>query len=472
MTLNQFANHVLDVFNFVAISYFVILNTTYLITSLVAFKSLQRYTRILKALDIEELISSAGAPPITLIAPAYNEEATCVESIKSLLVLNYPEYEIIVVNDGSRDGTIERLIQAFQLQDAFLAPTAQIETQRVRKIYQSGLLPNLWVIDKENGGKADALNAGINHCRTPLFCAIDADSLLEREALIRVVRPFLEDSTTVVSGGIIRIVNDCKVSAGRVTEIKLPRKLLAKYQVLEYLRAFMAGRMGWDALGLTLIVSGAFGVFRRDTVVAVGGYTRDTVGEDMELIVRLHRHCREIGDPYRIAYVGDPVAWTECPESLKTLGRQRDRWQRGLFDSLMRNPGMLFNPKYGRIGLVAFPYFFFLELWGPLIEFFGYVTFSIAIIIGRTSAIFMTTFLMVAIVFGIVLSIVAVALEELSFHRYPKFSDIFKLFGLAVIENCGYRQLNSFWRIKGLLSSMRGIQTWGKMERRGFMVES
>ena len=470
MNFATIGGFVLDGFNILALSYFVLLNTTYLITSVLAFKALRQYTRTLKAIDVEELISSAGAPPITLIAPAYNEEPTCVEAVKALLLQKYPEYEILVINDGSKDKTLDRLVEAFDLQPANRLATAEIPTGRVREVYQSRRLPNLWVIDKENGGKADALNVGINYCQTPLFCALDADSLLEREALIRVVRPFLEDARTVAAGGIIRIVNDCEVEQGQVTKIRLPKRLLARFQVLEYLRAFMAGRIGWNVLNLTLIISGAFGVFRRKTVVDIGGYSTDTVGEDMELIVRLHRHCREQNIPYRIVYVADPVAWTECPETIRVLGRQRDRWQRGLYESLMRNRRMLLNPRYGRIGLVAFPYFFFMELLGPVIELFGYFTFTAALILGRASGPYILAFFMAAFAFGIVLSVAAVGLEELSFHRYPRLSDLLRLFGLAVVENFGYRQLTAYWRIRGFFSALRGVKGWGQMERKGFAV--
>ncbi|UCH64346.1 MAG: glycosyltransferase family 2 protein [Fidelibacterota bacterium] len=463
---------ILDGFNVIALSYFLLLNIVYLVTSIVAFRALQVYVRRLKAMDIEELISTAGAPPITLISPAYNEEATCIEAIKSLLLLKYSDYEILAVNDGSTDQTLTRLKDAFELAPADRAPTANIPTAAVRGIYHSQRLPNLWVIDKENGGKADALNIGINYCRTPLFCSMDADTLLEREALIRSIRPFLEDARTVAAGGIIRIANGCEISAGSVTKVRLPKKLLAQFQVLEYLRAFMAGRMGWDALDLTLIISGAFGVFRRSIVVDVGGYATDTVGEDMELIVRIHRHCREKKIPYRISYIADPIAWTECPEKVTVLGRQRDRWQRGLYETVIRHRGMLLNRRYGRIGLVAFPYFFLLEMLGPLIEFFGYLMFILAVALGRASGPYIIVFFMAAFIFGVVLSIAAVALEELSFHRYPRLTDLIRLFGLAVLENFGYRQLTSYWRIRGFFSGVRQVKGWGKMERKGFAVET
>jgi cellulose synthase/poly-beta-1,6-N-acetylglucosamine synthase-like glycosyltransferase len=461
---------VIGLFNGLVIVYFLVLNLVYLGTSLVSFTSLRRYGVRMKALDLDELISSAGAPSISLIAPAHNEEATCVESVQSLLTLEYPEYEILVVNDGSTDGTLERLVEAFNLQPAPRVPTAALRTRRVRKVYRSRRYPSLWLIDKENGGKADALNAGVNFAQTALFCAMDADSLLERRALIRIVRPFLEDSRTVATGGILRIANGCTVRDGQVVDVRLPRNLWARFQVLEYLRAFLAGRTGWDALGATLVISGAFGIFRRSTVVDAGGYATDTVGEDMELVVRLHRHCSDAGIPYRIQFVPDPVAWTECPESLSVLGRQRDRWQRGLFQALVRHRVMLLNPRYGRAGLLAYPYFFFLEMLGPLIEALGYVTFAATVAAGRADQLYVGAFVAVAVLLGVALSVWAVALEELSFRRYPRAGDLLKLFALAVFENVGYRQLNVWWRVKGTISAVRGVESWGVMTRKGFAL--
>ncbi len=458
----------LDGFNVVVIFYFVLLNGTYLWMTLLAFGALRRYALRMSSVDPDELMSTAGLPPVTLIAPAYNEEPTCVESTRSLLTLRYPSYDILVVNDGSSDGTLRRMIDAFELEPAARAPVAQIDTASVRGIYRSTVHPNLWVIDKENGGKADALNTGINYCRHPLFCAMDADSLLEPEALTRIVRAFLEDASTVAAGGVIRIVNGCKVRSGIIEEVRLPKNFLARIQVLEYLRSFLAGRMGWDALDATLIISGAFGMFSRRHVVEIGGYLHDTVGEDMELVVRLHRHCREKGERYRVAFVPDPVAWTECPEDLRVLGRQRDRWQRGLVESLWRNRVMILNPKYGRIGMLAAPYYFFLEVLGPVIESLGYLTFVAALVLGRASTPYVLAFLAVAFALGISLSFAAVGLEELSFRRYPKMRDLTTLLVIAVVENVGYRQLSIWWRLRGMISKFRGASAWGAMERRGF----
>jgi cellulose synthase/poly-beta-1,6-N-acetylglucosamine synthase-like glycosyltransferase len=458
----------LDTFNLVVLAYFILLNSVYLAMSLLAFGALRRYALRMQTEDVAELMAAVGMPPVTLLAPAHNEEATCVEATRSLLTLRYPEFDIIVVNDGSQDRTLAVLKDAFELEDAARAPVATIPTAEIRAVLRSRRHPNLWVIDKANGGKADALNAGLNYCRSPLFCAMDADSLLEPDALTRIVRAFLEDASVVAAGGVIRIVNGCRVRSGIVEEVGMPKNLLARIQVLEYLRSFLSGRMGWDALDATLIISGAFGMFQRSVVTEAGGYATDTVGEDMELVVRLHRHCRESGRPYRVAFVPDPVAWTECPESLRVLGRQRDRWQRGLVESMWRHRTMLLRPRYGKVGLLAFPYFFFLEVFGPIIEGLGYVAFLVAVILGRASMPYVVAFVAVAFALGIALSFAAIGLEELSFRRYPRFRDIVRLLGVAVIENVGYRQLSTYWRIRGMVSKPRGAHGWGAMERRGF----
>lgn len=458
----------LDLFNLTVLFYFVILNTAYVATTVLSFRALRRYANRLQSVDLEEFITDEVLPPVTLLAPAYNEAATCVQSIRALLGLRHPDYEVLVVNDGSRDDTLDVLIRNFDLRPASRAPTAHVATRPVREVYRSRTHPNLWVVDKENGGKADALNAGLNLCRTPLFCAIDVDTLVERDALTRISRGFLEDRTLVATGGIIRIVNDSVVRSGEVVEVRLPKNLLARLQVLEYLRAFLAGRMGWDAMDATLVISGAFGMFRRSVVAEAGGYATDTVGEDMELVVRLRRYCVENGIEHRIAFVPDPVAWTECPETVKVLGRQRDRWQRGLIESLWRHRVMLFNPRYKAVGMVAFPYFLFLEGLGPIVEALGYLGFLTAIALGRASVEYVAAFLALAVVFGMALSVAAVALEELSFRRYPRKRDVLILLGLSLVDNLGYRQLSTWWRFRGLVSKLQGKGGWGAMERKGF----
>ncbi len=453
---------------YMLLGYLVVLNTGYTILAAFTYRAVFRYRRRLGAYVPEEALGADAVPPITLIAPAYNEAATCIASTRGFLSTNYPNIEVLVVNDGSTDATLDRLHDEFALQPASRPPTASLPTEPVRQVYQSQIHPNLWVIDKENGGKADALNAGINFCDSPFFCAVDADTLVEGDGLIRMVRPFLEATATVAVGGIVRVANGCTVRSGRVEEVSMPQKWLPKLQVLEYLRAFYYGRVGWDALGAMLIISGAFGLFRRETVVDVGGYSTDTVGEDMELVVRMHRRLREKGQDYGVRFIPDPVAWTEVPSTLRTLGRQRDRWQRGLADTMIRHQRMLLNPRYGVVGLLAYPFFYVLETFGPILELAGYITFVVALVAGRFSGPFLLAFFLVAFMLGMALSLSAVALEELTFRRYEDGSDLAQLFLLAVIEVFGYRQLNAWWRIKGLWSYFRSNEEWGVMKRTGF----
>lgn len=464
----------INIMAYVCIGYFVLLNTVYFITSVLAFRRLREYSHKLDAYPDSLLLNSGFLPPITIIAPAYNEEATCVESTHSLLALEYPEYEVLVINDGSKDSTFTRMVESFDMKPAPRMNSSSIPTANIRGIYQSSRIPNLWLIDKENGGKADSLNTGINYTLCPLFCAVDADSLLEKQALTRIVRPFIENSETVAVGGIIRIINGSRVESGKVSDISMPENRLAQFQVLEYFRAFLAGRMGWEAFNATFIISGAFGLFHRQTVVDAGGYSTkrtgfETVGEDIELVIRLHRYCLERKRPYRVSYVPDPVAWTECPESWKVLHRQRSRWQRGLLESTTRHISMLFNPRYGRIGMLAFPYYFILEGLGPIIEFLAYLSFFyLLFVISPSSILVIVCFFLAAFMLGMALSFLAISLEEISFKRYPKFSDLSQLFWLSILESFGYRQMNAWWRINGVWTFLRGKKEWGKMERKGF----
>jgi len=458
---------VLYAFSIVVLVYFVLLNGYYFVSSILSFRALRRYSRSLRAADTADLIRHGDVPPVTVLVPAYNESANCLATIRSLLDLEYPHFEVLFVNDGSTDNTLSAIAEAYQLVPADRMTTSSLGRRQVRGIYQSARSSRLWVIDKENGGKPDALNVGLDYCHTPLFCALDADTALERDALLRLCRSFLENGDTVAAGGIVRVANGSLFRDGHVRDVRLPRSWLARLQVMEYLRAFLAGRMGWSSMDVLLIVSGAFGMFRREVVVAAGGYSSRTVGEDMELIVRLHRHLREREQRYAISFVPDPVAWTEVPDSLRVLTRQRDRWQRGLIQSLSLHKRMLFNPRYGRIGMVAFPYFWFMEGLGPVVEFLGYVAFALTILLGWAAPWFVLAFLLLAVFSGIALSLAAVALEELSFRRYHRRSDFGLLMVCAVLENFGYRQLLTFARFRGVVMALLGRMSWGAMEKQG-----
>ena len=445
--------------------YFILLNGSYIVLNLLSLISLRSYMDR-HSLDHLPHTYSGIDPPVSLLVPAYNEEATIAASLRSLLQLDYPEFEIVVINDGSVDGTLAELTREFALLPFPEAYRRRVPSQEVRGIYRSTRHANLRVIDKLNGGKADALNAGINASRYPLFCAVDADSILQRDSLSRVVQPFLEDPRTIASGGTIRIINGCEINAGFLVNVGLPKNMLARFQIVEYLRAFLFGRLGWSPLNAVLIVSGAFGLFRKSKVIDAGGYRADTVGEDMELIVRLHRINRLRGTPYRITYVPDPICWTEAPDSLKVLRSQRTRWQRGLAESLTMNWQLLFHPRSGAVGWLAFPFFILFEFLGPVLEVLGYAITIIGTILGVFSWEAFETFMFVALSFGILLSVTALLLEELSFRLYPKPAQVAWLFVAAVVENFGYRQLIALWRMQGLLRWLvGGKQRWGEMTR-------
>jgi cellulose synthase/poly-beta-1,6-N-acetylglucosamine synthase-like glycosyltransferase len=437
------------------ILYFVLVNAGYMALNLLAIPSLRRKTALRPLEDLPP-VYSGFEPPVSLLVPAYNEQATIATSVRSLLQLDYPEFEIVVINDGSDDGTLEALKQAFQLEGFPEVYWRRINAQPIRTIYHSRTHANLRVIDKVNGGRADALNVGINASRYPLFCAVDADSILQRDSLRRVVEPFLDDPTAIASGGTVRIANGCTVSGGNLEKVELPGNLLPLLQIVEYLRAFLFGRMGWATLDAVLVMSGAFGVFRKDALVEAGGYKAQVIGEDMELVVRLHRLLRARGERYKIHFVPDPICWTEAPESLSVLKDQRIRWQQGLCESLHRNRELLKAKNAGGTpGFLAFPFFMVFECYGPLIEIAGYAFMTAMFLLGQVSGLAFAAFLALAFSLGFLLSVSALLLEELSFHLYPRFSQMGALVCSAIVENLGYRQLVTFWRLVGLARWLR-----------------
>jgi cellulose synthase/poly-beta-1,6-N-acetylglucosamine synthase-like glycosyltransferase len=465
--MRAFLTWFLTTFEITVLGYFLVVNTLYLGFSLFAYVALVNHRRKWTARELGAVMRSPATPGVSVIVPSFNEEKNIVDTVRSLLMLNYPQFEVIVVSDGSTDRTLEILEHAFGL---FRAPgTAEhrLDTREVRGVYRSLALREVVVIDKVNGGKADAINAGINAAHFPLVCVIDADSVVEEHALTRAVLPFIEDPTTVASGGIVRIGNGCRVEEGRVTDVRAPRRWLATFQVVEYLRAFLAARVTHSAFNALLIVSGAFGVFRRDVVLEAGGLRTDTVGEDMELVVRLHRFCREQKRPYRIVFQPDPVVWTEAPETAAQLARQRNRWQRGTLQVIEQHRHMLGNPRYGRIGLLALPYYAVFEVLGPVIEVAALLVTLLGLGMGLIDWEMAKLIFMAAILYGTVISIASVLLEELSFRRYLRLLDVFKLLTAAVIENFGYRQLTTFWRLRGTIDYWRGHTGWGTMTRKG-----
>ncbi len=462
--MNTFA-HVTALITF---AYFAALNGLYVVFTIVAWDDVTRHLRRRRFDATDEAFASPLTPGITVVLPAYNEEAGIVESVRSLLSLRYPKLEVIAVNDGSTDGTLDALREAFDLAPVRKALRSTIGTEPVRAAYVSRRHPHLWVVDKANGGKADAINVGVNAASHPYVCAVDADALIEEAALLQVARPILDDPELVAAtGGIVRIANGCTIDHGRVVRVGLPSSRLATLQVVEYFRAFLVGRVGWSRLNALLIISGAFGLFRRELVEQVGGWSTTTVGEDVELVVRLHRALRERRTRYRITFVPDPVCWTEAPEDLRTLGLQRRRWHRGLAQTLWRHRALVGNPRYGAFGLFALPYFVVFELLGPLIELVGPPLAVAFWASGRLSTTFLVEFVIVAFLLGILLSVAALALEEFSFRRHPSGREVARLVAFAVVENVGYRQLNDVWRMLAFVELARRKHAWGVQRRRG-----
>ncbi|MGD9903186.1 MAG: glycosyltransferase [Vicinamibacterales bacterium] len=448
--------------------YFCLLNLCYLVLLVAAVAEMRRTRNEAVGISDHIVVGSRLAPTISILAPAYNEEATIAASVQSLLTLDYPNLEVVVVADGCKDDTIGVLRREFALVEVYRAYAPRVATKGVVALYRSLRHANLLVVDKLNGGKADALNVGLNLASGELVCAIDADTLIERGALVRLMRPMLVDPGVVATGGTIRPVNAVVTRHGSVVDVNVPRHWLAGIQVVEYLRAFLLGRLGLNRLGGNLIISGAFGLFRREPMIAAGGWLHDTVGEDMELVVRLRRLGYERGTARDVVFVPDPTAWTEVPESVAVLGRQRDRWHRGLTDTLWRHRRLIGNPRYGAMGLVVFPYFVVVELLAPVVEALGLFMLAATLAVGLVDRTFAILFFALAVGIGLVLSVATLLLDQASFLRYRKPADLAWLLAWAVVENLGYRQLTVYWRLRGLVKYLRGRSDWGAMTRKGF----
>ncbi len=459
------------VINYVSLFYVLAISTIYLIQLISATMGLREYSRSLKYSDYSRYAFSDNMVPISVLVPAYNESATIVDNTRNLLSLDFGNYEVIVINDGSKDNTLDLLKEAFHLTQIDQPYKRSIPTQQIRALYRSAMYPNLVVVDKENGGKADALNAGINVSMYPVFVSIDADSILERSSLAKIIYSFMIDPKCVAVGGIIRIASGCEIVNGELREINLSNKPLLMLQTNEYLRAFLTGRIGFHKMGMLLIISGAFGAFNKQLVIEAGGYTPKCIGEDMELVVKLHQHMLKGKRVYSIKFLPDPVCWTQPPDTLRDLKKQRKRWHIGLIDTLMRHRDMAFNPEYGRVGIFCLPYFWIFELIGPVFEVMGYFSVPISFLLGIVDLHFMLSFFLVAVLYGTILSVGALLMEENTFRKYPRISQILKLFFYAVLDNFGYRQLNTIYKVEAMLGYRKNKSSWGSIQRRTFAVE-
>jgi cellulose synthase/poly-beta-1,6-N-acetylglucosamine synthase-like glycosyltransferase len=463
------ATQALDASWVLAAFYFALWNVSQIVMGLVAVVVIWRYQRRRTRRNLALADRLASPPHVSIVVPAFNEEATIVESLNSLLAVDYQSFEVVVVNDGSSDATLAHLQQHFRLLPGPLAYAQPLPSKPVRGIYRSVQEAGLVVLDKEPGGsKADAVNAGINAASGRLVLVIDADTVLEPDALNRAVLPFLEDPTTVAVGGYVAIANGCTIDHGQVTRVALPRSWLARFQIVEYMRSFLLFRMFCASHNAVVIVSGAFGLFLREAVIAVGGYSPTAIGEDMDLTIRLQRSFRERGQPFRIAFDPSPLCWTQAPEDWASLRSQRCRWRRGLLQVLWRQRGMIGHPRFGIVGLAVLPHILIFDGLASLLEVAGYGLATVAALGGWLDWSHYRVLLYATLFFGTAVTLLAVILNDVITRQYMRGRDLLILVAAAVFENFGYRQINSCWQCVGTVQALMGRGGWGVMKRRTF----
>ena len=448
-------------FNYFVGFFYGFVNILYTMLISIAFVVVIAHIRKVKYSPYREHQFSSEVPPVSVLIPAYNEGPIIFRTIKSILNLNYPYHEVIVINDGSTGNTLDLLVREYKLKRIDLVYRNLIQTKPIRGFYYNKDIPNLLVIDKEQGGKSDALNCGTNASHNPYICSVDADTLMEPDALLRLMSSVMESTVPVVAcGGVVRVINGVTIEDDKIKEIGLPKKWLGIFQIVEYLRSFLFGRVGMDSVQGTLILSGALSMFQKQTVIEVGGFDVNNVCEDMEIIVRIHKQKRLEKKPYAIRFITDPICWTEVPETMKQLGKQRRRWHLGLIQTMMKYKSMIFNPRYGTVGILAMPFFFFAEMLSPVIEVLGYVAMTGAFIFNIINLKFFLLFLFLAVFYGVFLSVASVFLEEMTYRRYPGWEHLFILLLFGVLENFGYRQINTFWRFLAFFQYLFGTQKW------------
>ncbi|WP_372918686.1 glycosyltransferase [Salegentibacter sp.] len=462
----------IDIFNYLILFFAGLVMLSYIVLAAISGFSLKSYLRKNRFVNYNALLALESAPRVSLIAPAYNEGKTIEENVRSLLAINYNNFDVIVVNDGSKDNSIPVLTKTFDLVESDMEYNPKIATKNVKAIYRSSnpSFSKLIVVDKENGGKADALNTGINVSTNPYLVCIDVDCIMDKDVLLKLAKPYLEasDKRIIATGGVVRIANSCVIKAGKLVEVKAPGNFLARAQVIEYLRAFILGRMAWNKLDGLLIISGAFGMFDREIAMRAGGYDTTTVGEDMELIVRMRRFMIDKGEDYAVQYIPDPLCWTEAPESYKILGKQRSRWMRGTMETLWRHKKMMFNPKYKLLGLLSYPYWMFFEYYAPIIEMIGILITILLVVLGIISWKFFFLFLLLVYLYAVMFSMIALYSEEATFQRYETLKDLRMLTSVALLEPLIFHPFTVYAAIKGNWEKLRGNKGWGEMTRTGF----
>lgn len=457
--------------DFLFLIYFVAANLGYTVLMALSLYSVSLHAKYAARKPYSDLAGSPVTPPVAIVIAAYNEEANIVQTVLSLLRLNYQEKELVVVDDGSTDTTLQQLIRRFHLKRMDLIFRERLNSGHPLAFYHNPAFPELVVLSMPHGGKSRALNAGINMARSPYFCTVDADCIIERDALLRLMAPVLQSKeNVVVSGGIVRIANGCILRNGRLARMGLPKSWLELCQIVEYIRTFMFGRPGWNMLNANFITSGAFCVLHKESVIGAGGFSDDTVTEDIDIIAAVRRYLTDEEIKFRVIFTSDPICWTEAPRSLRMLARQRRRWQLGMTQTLMGNRDMIFNPRYGSTGLLSMPFHLFIEVCGCVVEAFGtLVLIPISLILLGTPFKVFLLFFLLAVAYGTLLSMGSVVLEEITLRRYPRLTHVMILMAFAIIENIGYRQVVTFYRAYGVLQAfrLRRKQKWEFVQHEG-----
>lgn len=470
--MTQLLHHIIYVISWILLLYSLLLLLSYFILSILSVWELRIFKKHNQQVDWRMLAKSPHMPSLSIIAPAYNEAATIVDNARSLLNMHYPNLEVVIVNDGSKDNSLQLMLDAYDMEKLPWYIEPSLSTQPIEGVYKSRnpVYRKLLLVDKKNGGKADALNAGINMASGQLLTCIDVDCVLEQDALLRMVKPFLDndEKEIIASGGTIRIANGCVISDGVLEEVRPPSKYLPLMQTVEYFRAFMMGRMAWARLNGLLLISGAFGIFSRKIVLDAGGYDHSTVGEDMELVVRMRRIMEEQHKPYAVTFSPDPLCWTEAPESLKILGRQRNRWTRGTIETLHRHQIMLLNPSYGLLGLFSYPYWLLFEMMAPLIEIFGMLFLVVLAVFNLVGWSMFFKLLALIVLGGYLFSFFSILMETWYNHQYRNWRQLLKLFAVALTEPVIFHPFVVWSGLKGFWDKMRKKNSWGEMTRVGF----
>lgn len=463
---------IFDFLTYFMFGYSVVLLFFYVFIGTFSIGETKKYLKKNSFTDYRLLASSPYAPSLSILAPAYNEGANIIENVRSLLSIYYSNLEVIILNDGSKDDSLEKLIKAYDLEKINFYVRYQIPCKEVRGVYKSRnpVYKKLVVVDKVNGGKADALNVGVNIASKDYIVCIDVDCVLEQDALLKMVKPFMEetDEKIIASGGVVRIANSCIIEDGKLVKVHLPKEYLPRLQSLEYIRAFLLGRMAWSRLNGLMLISGAFGAFDKEIVIKCGGYNHNTVGEDMELVVRMRRYMEEHNLPYRVTYIPDPLCWTEAPSSFKILRRQRNRWTRGTYETLNMHKVMFFNPKYSILGMLSYPYWFFFELCAPIIEFVGFVFFVFQASFGLIEWSFFVAFFCFILSFSYVYSAFSVFMEAITYNQYKRKTDVMKLLLTALTEPFVFHPFVVWSAIEGYIDLILKEKSWGEMTRTGF----